>query len=312
MNIFKKILESKLFRLIFSGVLIYFAFRKVNVVHLLAELTLVPKWFVLAMMVYLTAAMFVGGMRWSILVLDKPKFRDIWNFTRATYLGAFYSLFFPTMAAGDMLKWIPLLEKYENLSKTKLASSVLIDRIIGLSAFVLMGFLALIAGKNLKYQFPDYLLWLFSTLSLGVVIFYILVFTIDFDKLLGKLAERFKILEKLLEMIDLLKNENKRRIFVCFLISLLVEPVWILPTWFYSLIFGTGISLLQVFIFVPVINLILVLPISVAGFGARENMFLFFFSQLGFADERVLLISTFSGLMGVLTALVGGVLMFLK
>ena len=56
----------------------------------------------------------------------------------------------------------------------------------------------------------------------------------------------------------------------------------------------------------PVISLILVLPISVAGFGARENLFLLFFSQLGIADEKILLMSTFNGIMLVLNALIGG------
>ena len=309
---FKKLLNSKWLRILFSLVLIYFAFRKVKIVNILAEMALVPKWFVVAMVAYLVMAMIIGGIRWTILLIEKPKIVDFCNFTRASYLGAFYSLFFPTMVAGDVLKWIPLLEKYPELSKTRLASSVLIDRVIGLSAFALMGWLSLALGKRLNYLFPDYLWWLFSLLALGVAVFYIMVYTIDFDRLFGKLAKRFGIFNKLLEVVFLLKNENKKRIFICFLLSIVVEPIWILPVWFYSLIFGVGISLLQVYIFVPVINLILVLPISVAGFGARENMFLYFFSQLGFLDEKVLLISTFSGLMNVMNALIGGLLMLLK
>ena len=308
----KKLLNSKWLRILFSLVLIYFAFRKVKIVNILAEMALVPKWFVVAMVVYLVVAMIIGGVRWTMLLIEKPKMADFWNFTRASYLGAFYSLFFPTMVAGDVLKWIPLLEKYPELSKTRLASSVLIDRVIGLSAFALMGWLSLAIGKRLNYQFPDYLWWLFSLLALGVAVFYVMVYTIDFDKIFGKLAKKFGIVNKLLEVVYLLKNENKKRIFYCFLLSIVVEPIWILPVWFYSLIFGVGISLLQVYIFVPVINLILVLPISVAGFGARENMFLFFFSQLGFVDEKVLLISTFAGLMNVVNSLIGGLLMLLK
>jgi glycosyltransferase 2 family protein len=305
----KKILSSKILRALFSIILIYFAFRKINVGHLVSELTLVPKWFVVGMLVYFAVSMFIGGIRWSFLVIEKPKFRDFWNFTRATYLGGFYSLFFPTMVAGDMVKWLPLLEKYPNLSKTKLAASVLIDRVVGFSAFTLVGFLALVAGKSQGYQFPDALLWLFSGLAAGVITFYVLVFTIDFDKIFIKLSERFKLVSKALEIVDLLKSGNKKRILICFLISLVGEPIWMLPIWFYNLIFNVGISLLQVFLFVPVISLILVLPISVAGFGARENLFLYFFSGLGFADEKILLVSTFGGLMSILNALVGGLLL---
>lgn len=299
----KRILTSKAFRIVFSLVLIYFAFRKVDVRHLIVELALVPSWFVIGMMVYFFITMFIGAVRWSLLVLEKPTFKDFFIFVKAAYLGAFYGMFFPSMVAGDLMKWLPLLKHYPELSKTKLLGSVLIDRVVGFSAFVLVGTIALVSGKMLHYQFPEVLLWLFSGLSLGVIIFYVLVLTIDFEKLFGK----FKFLKKILEIVDLLKNENKKRIILCFLISVLAEPIWMLPMWFYSLIFGVGVSLLQVYIFVPVITLILVLPISIAGFGARENLLLFFLVPLGFADEKILLMSTFSGIMGILTNLSGGI-----
>jgi len=265
---------------------------------------MVPIWFVVALILFNAIVAFIGGLRWSVLVLEKPKFRDVWNFTRATYLGGFYAIFFPTAVAGDLLKWLPLLEKYKHLSKAKIAASVLVDRVTGFTAFTTVGFIALLTGRLFKYQFPLALLWLFSGLLLVVITFYVLVFTVDFDKLIG----RFPKLHKILEIIDLLKSENKKRILICYAISLFSEPIWMLPVWFISLIFHVGISLLQVYIFIPVMSLILVLPISVAGFGARENLYLLFFSALGFADEKVLLVSTFSGIMGILNALVGGLM----
>jgi uncharacterized membrane protein YbhN (UPF0104 family) len=159
-------------------------------------------------------------------------------------------------------------------------------------------------GKLLNYQFPMILLWLFTGLLLGVALFYMLVFTVDFDRLFS----RVKKLKKVLEVVDLLKSENKKRILTCYVISLVLEPVWMLPVWFISLVFHAGISLLQVYIFLPVISLILVLPISIAGFGARENLYLLFFSQLGLADEKILLVSTFSGIIGIIGSLIGGLI----
>lgn len=301
-NKLKGMINSKWFRLVFSIVLIYFAFRRINVVSLLAEISLVKPMYVIGMLVYMSVAMFIGGLRWSILLLKKPTVKDFWIFTKATYRGAFYSLFFPTAMAGDLLKWLSLRENYPELSKTKIASSVIIDRIVGLTAFGIMALVALVIGKILKYQFPEYLLWFFIVLNIGIVLFYLAVMLVDFDKLFG----RFSKLKKVLEVLDLFKNENKKRILVCLLISLVGEPVWQAPFWFYSLIFQAGISYLQVLIFLPIISLILILPISVAGFGARENLFLYFFGALGIADEKILLISTFGGLIGILNALIGG------
>lgn len=308
----KKILSSRLFQLVLSIGLIYLAFNKIDVISLLKELSSVPKWFVVAMLLYSAISMFIGGIRWAVLLVEKPNWKDFWNFTRANYLGGFYSLFFPTMVAGDMIKWLSLTKKYPELSKTKLAASALIDRVIGFSAFTLVGFVALVIGGVLNYQFPVVLWWLFSGLAVGVISFYVLVFSIDFDKFFKRWGEKYRLVAKVLEIVYLLKNENKKRIWACFLISILAEPVWMLPTWFYSLMFGVGISVVQVYLFVPIISLILVLPISVAGFGAREYLFLYFFGQLGFSDEKILLVSTFGGIMGVLNALVGGLLLLVR
>jgi len=303
----KKILSSKAFRIIFSLVLIYFAFRKVNMANLILELAKVPLWFVLFMLVYMFFSLTISSARWSILLLKKPTLADFLIFTKASYLGGFYSLFFPTMVAGDLMKWLPLLKHYPELSKTKLVGSVLIDRVIGFTAFVIIGLLALIFGKLLHYQFPDMLLWLFSALALAVTVFYLMVMFFDFEKFFGQ----FKLLKKIIEIVDLLKNENKNKILICLLISIVAEPIWMLPFWFFSLMFGVGLSLVQVYIFVPIVTLILVLPISIAGFGARENLFLFFLVPLGFAADKVLLMSTFSGIMGVLTSLIGGIFLLL-
>lgn len=305
---FKKLLSAKWLRVVFSVGLIYFAFRKVDIFHLVREIALVPWWFVVGMIVYLGVMSVVGGVRWSWLALGETKMKDYWYFTRATYLGGFYSLFFPTAVAGDMLKWLPLLEKYPELSKTKLAASVIIDRIVGMSAFVVTGFVALVVGKLLGYQFPPMLLLLFSGLLVGVIIFYVVVFNFDFEKYLGK----YKVLSRLIQMMDILKKGNRKRIWNCFWLSMLAEPVWMLPYWFYSLIFGAGINLAEIYIFVPIIALILVLPISVAGFGARENLFLFFLAPLGYDPEKVLLVSTFAGLLGVINNLLGGLLVFIN
>ena len=303
----KKILTSKTLRWILSFALVFFAFRKIKIGRLLGEMTMAPPWFLVAIICYYGFSNFLGGTRWAILLLEKPKFKDLLTFTKATYLGSFYNIIFPTTVAGDLVKWLPITEKYKDLSKSTVASTVLIDRLIGLSAFSVVGFVALVLGKIYQYQFPDILLWTFTGLVLGVTIFYILVLSLDFEKFLGK----YEFFNKIIKVVDLLKKENKRRILLAFIISLIAEPVWMITTYFYSQIFHVGFTLQQVFIFIPIIALILVLPISIAGFGARENLYLLFFSQLGFADEKILLVSTFSGIIGICNSLIGGIFLLL-
>ena len=303
----KKVLGSKLLRLVFSGTLLYFAFRKVDIGLLLVDLAQVPFWFVAVMIVYMFLGLLMGSIRWSWLLLEKPKMTDFLFFTKVNYIGGFYSLFLSSALGGDLFKWLHLKKRYKDLTKTRLASSVVIDRVIVLSAFAVVAFCMMVLGKLTGFVFPGFLFWFFMVLSGGTVVFYGLVFWFDFDKYFS----RYKILRRVLQVMEILKKGNKKRIAMALGISVVGQIVWTLPIWFYSLIFGAGMSLLSVYVLVPIMNLILILPISVAGFGAREQLFIYFFAPLGIVEEKILLVSTFAGVMGVLNALLGGLLMLL-
>ena len=305
LNKLKKVLFSKWARMILSALLIYFAFSRADLPKLLSNLTSVSWQLIVVLILLNSISMLIGGLRWAILVLGKAKIRDILIFTKASFTGTFYALFFPSSVGGDLIKWTTLLKSYPQISKLKLAGTALIDRVIGFSAFAFLAMISLILGKALNYQFPDILFWLFLGINIALIIFYVLVFSLDFEKIIAK----YKFLSKLLEIVDLLKNSNKKRIIICFLISILAQPFWMMITWYLFISLGVDLKLIQVFIFMPIISLILTLPISWAGFGARENLYLLFLGPLGYSAEKLLFVSTFSGVMGILMALMGGLML---
>lgn len=304
-NKLKKVLFSKLTRMLLSLLLIYFAFRNADLPQLYANLSSVSWQLIVVLILLNVISMLIGGLRWAILVLGKANLSDILIFTKASFSGAFYTLFFPSSVGGDLLKWTTLLTKYPEISKLKLAGTALIDRVIGFSAFSFLAFLSLILGKTFNYQFPDVLFWLFLGLNIALIVFYVLVFALDFEKIIFK----HKFLSKLLEIVDLLKNSNKKRIIICFLISLLAQPFWMMISYFMFRGLGVDLHLIQIFIFMPIISLILTLPISWAGFGARENLYVYFLAPLGFSIEKLLFVSTFGGVIGILMALLGGLML---
>lgn len=304
-NKIKKILFSKWARLLLSALLIYFAFRKADLPQLLANLSSVSWQMIVILIILNSISMLIGGLRWAILVLGRAKLADILIFTKASFTGSFYALFFPSSVGGDLLKWTTLLNRYPQISKLKLAGTALIDRVIGFSAFSLLALVSLTLGKILKYQFPQILFWLFFGINIALIVFYVLVFALDFEKIIFK----HKFLSKLLEIVDLLKNSNKKRIIICFLISLLAQPFWMMISYFIFSGLGVDLDLIQIFIFMPIISLILTLPISWAGFGARENLYVYFLAPLGYSVEKLLFVSTFSGVLGILTALLGGLML---
>ncbi len=299
----KKILTSRVFRILVSVVLIYFAFKKVNVVNLGKELMGMDWWFVIFTVFLSLLGIFLVSWRWSFLLIKKPKWSDIKVFTRSSLTGSFYSLFFPTSAVGDLLKWVIIDEKYPEFSKSKLLGSVILDRFIGMSMFVSAGFVMLVLGKVDGNIIPFWVWLIFVALVLICLIFYIGIYFWDLSK--SKIWNA-KIFAKIKDVSELVGKDNRKSILRAILLSVFSEVLWIWQMWFVNWYFKAGISLINIFIFIPIISMILGLPISFAGFGAREQLYLLFFTKLATSSENILLTSTYAGILTVIVALIGG------
>jgi len=302
----KEIVASRWFKAAFSVGLLYLAFRKVDIVSVGREMLTVPWWFVVVNFLISVMVFVVSSARWANLLLPKIELGDVVRFTKSTFIGMYYSIFFPTMIAGDFLKWPSLTKKYPSLSKTLLLGSALVDRVVGFSTFILVALVAVVLGKVLGYRIEAYLVWLFGGLFAGVIFFYIAAYTIPFEKISGK----WKVADKLIEIATILKKVERRRLMVSLALSVFCEMLWIFQIFLISVMFNSSFGLLNCFIYLPVIGLILVLPISIAGFGAREQLYLIFFSGLGLLPEKILSVSTFLGLTGIFCSVVGGILTF--
>lgn len=287
-----------------SIILIYFAFKKVDIIKLFEQVKQIPLWFVLINILISFFILAIISFRWSLLLFPKIRLKTILIFIRANFLAAFSSLFFPTAVAGEVLKWITIDKEYPGIPKTKVLGSILLDRFIGFSVLIFLGLISLIVGEEVGLNIPTYVFGLLIVLFVIFVVIYFIIYYFDVFKILPNIH----FLHKLDDAFDLFKNRNKGQILKSLLISLVAELTWILQIWFIGWQFGTNVGLLTIFVFIPIISIILVLPISIAGFGAREQLYLLFFSQVGSSNESILLMSTFLGILGIISALFGGFL----
>ena len=297
----KKIVGSKWVRVLFSVVLIYFAFKKVNVMELFRQLAGISIWFVLASICLSLLSSVLISYRWSLLLIKGPKVKDVLVFIKSSLAASFYGLFFPSAVAGDVLKWVIIDEKYPEIPKTKLLGSIVLDRFVGMSMFMFSGTVMLLVARFRGVTIPWLVELLFWGVFLGCMVFYLLLASGGLSKIF-----KFKWFKKFENVAELVEKDNVKQVFKCVMVSFVSELFWILQMWFFSWYFNAGLSIMSIFIFLPVISMILVLPISFAGFGAREQLYLFFFGSMARSPESLLLTSTFSGILGVLLSLIGG------
>jgi len=299
-----RLAKSRVTRLLLSGGLMYFAFRRVDMGAVVRGLATVPWWFVLANHLFSTVILMTASLRWGWLLVGRVGFVDLLTFTKASFLGNYYSLFFPTGVAGDVFKWTSLQKRYAKLTRTQLFGSALIDRVVGFSTLCWMAFGMGVVGWYTKKNIPIYLLSIFALFGVGVAVFWAMVLRWP----LRVKKTKYRVVNKLLELAMLLRMVERKRLILIFFASVVCTFMWIMQIYLISVVFRAPLGLMDSFIYLPVIGFILALPVSVAGFGAREHLYLLFFAQSGLSPENLLLISTFVGLSGILNSLTGGLL----
>ncbi|HIQ04946.1 MAG TPA: hypothetical protein EYH31_04520, partial [Anaerolineae bacterium] len=71
---------------------------------------------------------------------------------------------------------------------------------------------------------------------------------------------------------------------------------------------GGGIPLLFIFLFNPLIALVLLIPISIGGLGVNQNVYPFFFGLVGVPEGLALAVSILIQFIIIVSSLPGGVL----
>ena len=299
--------DKKLFKigqLLISVLLLWLVFKKIDLKEIWDQIINVPVWFLVVSLLFWIISSFIVAWRWAMLILEGYSFADVAFLVKSSLTARFYAIFLPSSMSADLIKWLPLIKRYPQLTKTGLAGSVVLDRIIGFTAFVLVAFLSIVLGKIIGVQFPDFVFWLFLGCQVAVIGFYIVVYYVDLDKVLGVV----KLPDKIQRMIKAVMKADKKKMTSALVLSLLAAPLWSLSGWLSLVAFGAGVPILITMIIMPVINLILVLPISVAGFGPREGLFVYLFSAYAVSNESLLASSTFSGMLSLVLAVLGGAL----
>ncbi len=300
-DLIKKIFKSPIFRLVISIVLIYFAFKKVDISNLGRQLMGIDLWFIVVNVIFGLIFLLIMSYRWSLLLIKKPKIKDVFVFGKSSLMASFYGLFLPTIVGIDLLRWMMIHKKYPKISKSKLLGSIMLDRFIGLSTYMIIGLAFIFLAKSKGIDIPNLILLLVTGIVILCLAFYIFIVFFNVDKLF-----KIKFFKRFSKIAELVKKDNLKQIFKGIGMSLFTEAGWVLQIWFISWYFGANLSVLYILIFIPIISLILVLPISIAGFGAREQLYLFFFSQIGASSESILLTSAFTGILVIIISLIGG------
>jgi hypothetical protein len=263
-------------KLTVSGGLMYWVLSSAGLGNVVSLLVNIDPWaFGLAVLIFILTQ-FIASVRWGMLLPERHSLKRLFPLY---LLGAFFNIFMPGMVGGDAVKIYYL---YKETGKGADAlSSVFMDRYVGLSALILLGFLAFPFG--LGYMNDARLKWLLP----GIVLAFAVGSALFFGLRLGR---RFAVLDKLYG--NLLAYKDRRGVLLKALAISLVSHM-LSFTAVYAIAQGLGqdIPFLTLFIFIPIIATLAAVPLSISGLGIREYATVTLFGTIGISEASATAIS---------------------
>ncbi len=265
----------------------------------------------------LIVATVLGIIRWQLL-LRAQNIRLSWKqVAELTLIGNFFNIALPGAVSGDFVKAFYIGKEVPS-AKSRAFGSILFDRVVGLSALVFISASALLLGFRSFLHSPLLkAIQIFMIMAASAVaIFYSYLFLVKekhdpllyFFHQIEKSFPRFAVFSRIYES---LRHYHHHRMTIVYVLGLSIS-IHLMFGWMcyqFALAIQPGpLSLLSVYIIVPLGLLITAVPIGPAGIGTGNVAFLYFFSLLNY--PRGADVYSMYAVVSISMAAVGGLVYF--
>lgn len=235
-------------------------------------------------------ACFVSAYKWNILL---PK-HNYFELVKYTFIGIFYSVVLPGQIAGEVMKIYRLGKKNIEI----IAASVLVDRIIGLVAILVVANLGFLLASN---DFSPNFSFIFLGLTVFLVIFLFSLqvnlfnrFFFGLVQYLSKKTLRFRWLFSKFELFLvawLSYTKSYYRLFLCLVMGILFQLLLVLVVYILAREINIYIQFFDWCWIFAVVSFAVLLPITIGGFGVREGVFVSALNLFGVPVEKAIALS---------------------
>ncbi len=302
-------------RVLISGGILWWLARKIDWVEFAARAREAdPAWLIAALLL-LGMGMVLASRRWQILLRVHGVDPGFPLLLRVNFIGQFFNAFLLGTTGGDVVK-IFYITQVAPEKRSAAGLSVLLDRVVGLAALVLVGlactlpYRALFATNATAHHF----LGAFYLISAGVAGALVvaallprLMHIANFRAWEGRIPFHARI-ERLSDALH--RNvRDKRANAAAFCLSLPIHAVGLLGQWAVARALHYSVPIVLMAGITAVIFVLISIPVSVSGLGVRESLFVLFLGLpgLGVPAAGAFAVSLLGFFLTLFWSLVGGV-----
>lgn len=299
---------SALIKTVITALLFYLLFRKMDFQQFAATLGNARLGVLFGSFAILWFGHYMCIFRWRMLMRPLMPVFSLTRLFEIYCIGLFFNLTFPTAVGGDVVKMY-----YAGKPSRKYAQSfaaTFLDRDSGMLAMMII---ACVGTFLLPMKLPgipvSFIIWVSFAAFIALNI---ALFMPRLHRLLTRLLHKVR-LSGIAARVDAISNafqimgKNPRVLFDSLLLSLLNQALVFAVTWVTAVALHLSISFLYFLVFIPVITLITMIPITLSGTGLREYAFMSLFGAIGVAPASCLALGLLSSIMLVFSAIPGGI-----
>lgn len=306
----KKDYLTRFFKLLITIILFIYVFNKINLNNFLEtveQINFLSLVFILLLSIILAI---LPALRSFISINTICAKKVTWlNAYQYFLIGMFYNNILPSSIGGDVARVYLFYKETDELYKV--SSAIILERLIGLITTIIIFLVAFLFWGHLLKGY----MFLYYALAVGIVVGFtiFIIFNPLFFKVLARknnnfLNPIFKTIEKFLLAMQAFKGE-KKVILKLFLLSFLYQVADIFIAFLLAKLLHINISFSYFLLFIPIVYIITLLPITINGLGLRENIIVYLFSLVGVLTSSALLLSLLIYLDRVIKGLVGGIVL---
>jgi len=270
--------------------------------------TVNPYWLALAFSLH-AFGLFASAYRWQILARAQGDEVPLGFLAKSYLVAQFFNNFLPTRFGGDIVRiWDG---SHYSRSLVKSSAIVLVDRFTGIIVLFLMAVVASLFRLDMASQIP--VIWIALLLGLLGLTLIAVFFLPVFARLLGSLRLR-GFLDKLRGKILLFRETilyyrtQKRAFLRATVWAVLLQLNVILYYFLIGQALHLDIHLIDYFIFIPIVLVIQIIPITINGLGLREGSYIEIFKFYRISPPSAVSFSLVDVAFNLVLGLVGGII----
>lgn len=295
-------------RILVSAALLYFAFRGINFAAIQSRLSQISVgWFLLAVLATVFQ-IFLGALRWREISARCSAPLGTGQALRYNMIGAFFNQALPSTIGGDAMRlW---LVRQTGAGWRSATYSVLVDRAIGLIALALIVVVSLPWSYDLIANARGRLALLLvdvGAISAGLGFLVLGMLPWPWLKTFWPLRH-IHACSVIANQVIFNRNSGPKVV----VLSLLIHVTAVVIAWCAVRSIAAPAAFEQLFMLIPPIMLITMLPISIAGWGVREATMMVAFGYAGLAQTDGTVVSLLFGASSFVVGAIGGLVWVLS